>query len=65
MKGPHWKESLKILKLVVTRSSTLVAPPLVVHPTHWDSSNHGVIPHPSFADSEVFMKKELPGKIFV
>jgi len=24
---PHWKEALKILKLAVTRSSTLVAPP--------------------------------------
>ncbi|CAB3359556.1 Hypothetical predicted protein [Cloeon dipterum] len=62
IEGPHWRESLKILKLVVTRSSTLVAPPLTVHPTYWENSNSGVIPHPSFADSEVFMKKELPGR---
>merc|ERR1719346_651874 len=27
----HWKEALKILKLAVTRSSTLVAPPSTVH----------------------------------
>ncbi|KAF4525506.1 hypothetical protein B566_EDAN014930, partial [Ephemera danica] len=61
IEGPHWKEALKILKLVVTRSSTLVAPPTALHPTHWDTSATNA-PHPSFVDSETFMKKELPGR---
>ncbi|KAF4527625.1 hypothetical protein B566_EDAN016356 [Ephemera danica] len=61
IEGPHWKEALKILKLVVTRSSTLVAPPTALHPTHWDTSTTNA-PHPSFVDSETFMKKELPGR---
>ncbi|KAL1131070.1 hypothetical protein AAG570_012307, partial [Ranatra chinensis] len=56
IEGTHWKEAMKILKLVVTRSSTLVAPPLPSHHSHWES------PHPSFADSEIFSKKELPGR---
>ncbi|XP_063231705.1 protein furry [Bacillus rossius redtenbacheri] len=60
IEGPHFKEALKILKLVVTRSSTLVAPPTSLHPSHWDTSRHSS--HPSFAESEVFMKKELPGR---
>lgn len=57
MEGPHWKEALKVLKLVVSRSSTLVAPPLTSHHhTHWEPS-----PHLSFTDVELFTKKELPG----
>ena len=55
---PHWKEALKILKLAVTRSSTLVAPPSTSHtanPHHWE-------PHTSFAEAEVYFKKELPGR---
>jgi len=54
----HWKEALKILKLAVTRSSTLVAPPSTSHisnPHHWE-------PHTSFAEAEVYFKKELPGR---
>merc|ERR1719334_688889 len=54
----HWKEALKILKLAVTRSSTLVAPPHTSHvsnPCHWE-------PHTSFAEAEVYFKKELPGR---
>merc|ERR1719410_2235450 len=55
----HWKEALKILKLAVTRSSTLVAPPSTGHISnpqhHWE-------PHTSFAEAEVYFKKELPGR---
>lgn len=49
----HWKEALKILKLVVTRSSSLVAPPTALY-THIDASPS---PHPSFSENEIFMKK--------
>ncbi|XP_058793249.1 protein furry isoform X2 [Phymastichus coffea] len=59
VEGPQWKEALKILKLVVTRSSTLVAPPTTVHAPTWESSISS--PHPSFNDNEIFTKKELPG----
>lgn len=61
IEGVYWKEALKILKLVVTRSSTLVAPPTQNH-SHWESSLVSSSPHPSFADSEIFTKKELPGR---
>ncbi|KAK6628770.1 hypothetical protein RUM43_002586 [Polyplax serrata] len=53
----QWKEALKILKLVVTRSSTLVAPS-AIH-SHLESA---LSPHPSFSENEIFMKKELPGR---
>uniref|UniRef100_A0A1B6DZ54 Protein furry n=1 Tax=Clastoptera arizonana TaxID=38151 RepID=A0A1B6DZ54_9HEMI len=55
IEGVHWKEALKILKLIVSRSSSLVAPPLPSHSSYWE-------PHPSFSDSELFNKKELPGR---
>lgn len=55
IEGAHWKEALKILKLVVTRSSSLVAPPISTHTSGWE-------PHPSFPDTEMFTKKELPGR---
>ncbi|XP_073975779.1 microtubule binding protein furry isoform X3 [Rhodnius prolixus] len=57
IEGVHWKEAQKVLKLVVRRSSTLVAPPMPTHHTHWEPS-----PHLSFTDSELFTKKELPGR---
>lgn len=60
IEGVHWKEALKILKLVVTRSSTLVAPS-TQNNSYWESSIINT-PHPSFADTEVFTKKELPGR---
>lgn len=64
IEGAHWKEALKILKLVVTRSSSLVAPPTSIH-SHWDTSLVG-LPHPSFTEIEAFTRKELPGKfIFI
>ncbi|CAH2001764.1 unnamed protein product [Acanthoscelides obtectus] len=60
IEGPNWKESLKILKLVVSRSSSLVAPPITIH-SHWESSLTSM-PHPSFNDDNIFAKKELPGR---
>ena len=61
IEGVHWKEALKILKLVVTRSSSLVAPPTSLQ-THRESSLTSA-PHPSFTEIEVFSKKELPGTL--
>ncbi|XP_025416970.1 protein furry isoform X3 [Sipha flava] len=60
IEGVNYKEALKVLKLVVTRSSTLVAPPTSTHYIYWDS--HPTASHYSFADIDVFMKKELPGR---
>ncbi|XP_060535962.1 protein furry [Cylas formicarius] len=60
VEGPHWKEALKILKLVVSRSSSLVAPPASLS-THWESAGVVTLPHPSF-DEGVFARKELPGR---
>lgn len=60
IEGVNWKESLKILKLVVTRSSSLVAPTSLSH-SYWESSI-STAPHPSFTETEVFAKKELPGQ---
>ncbi|XP_026316911.1 protein furry isoform X2 [Hyposmocoma kahamanoa] len=48
--GNNYKEAMKILKLVVTRCSTLVVPP------YWD--NHAS----SILDTELHGKKELPGR---
>ena len=59
IEGIHWKEALKVLKLVVTRSSTLVAPPITIHHPHWESSFLST----SFnSETEFFSKKELPGR---
>lgn len=61
IEGVHWKEALKILKLVVTRSSSLVAPPVSIT-THWGSEG-GMSPHPSFHQEDgPFNRKELPGR---
>ena len=54
----HWKEALKILKLAVTRSSSLVAPPSSSNSGTWGSDSNAS----SFSDSELFLKKELPGR---
>lgn len=64
IEGIYWREALKILKLVVTRSSSLVAPPISVHTT-WDSSSpNPPAPtiHPSFNEDSMFARKELPGR---
>ena len=54
----HWKEALKILKLAVTRSSTLVAPPsggAVSY--HWETGSGA-----PFQEADLYFKKELPGR---
>ncbi|XP_070490077.1 protein furry isoform X3 [Chironomus tepperi] len=58
--SPNWREALKILKLIVTRSSTLVLPQAsssVDRSTNFFQNLHG-----SYSDSEVFCKKELAGR---
>lgn len=58
--SPNWKEALKILKLVVTRSSTLQVVP---QPSSFERSTHFFQNlHGSYSDSEVFCKKELAGR---
>ncbi|XP_035794162.1 protein furry-like isoform X3 [Anopheles albimanus] len=56
--SPNWKEALKILKFVVTRSSSLQ----VVPQSSEVSSSSFANLHGSFSDSEVFCKKELAGR---
>ncbi|KFB41528.1 AGAP004892-PA-like protein [Anopheles sinensis] len=55
--SPNWKEALKILKFVVTRSSSLQ-----VVPQSTDGGSSYANLHGSFSDSEVFCKKELAGR---
>jgi hypothetical protein len=69
----HWKEALKILKLAVTRSSTLVAPPSSSssslsgvgggHHAAAAASSHLWEAHTSFAEAEVYFKKGRRGHI--
>ncbi|GAB0086169.1 protein furry [Sergentomyia squamirostris] len=54
----HWKEAMKILKLVVTRSSSLQVVPQGPPETNTSS----FFMHSSYSDSEVFYKKELAGR---
>ncbi|GAB1608168.1 protein furry-like isoform X4, partial [Argonauta hians] len=57
-KGIHWREALKILKLAVTRSSTLAA----AFPSGGDAGTGPPGNRSSFvADTGLFRKKELPG----
>ncbi|XP_048243647.1 protein furry-like isoform X3 [Haliotis rufescens] len=58
----HWKEALKILKLAVTRSSTLAAAPPSL--SFSVSSELSMYSHTSFAEAEIYTKihKELPGR---
>uniref|UniRef100_A0A4Y0BE06 Protein furry n=1 Tax=Anopheles funestus TaxID=62324 RepID=A0A4Y0BE06_ANOFN len=56
--SPNWKEALKILKFVVTRSSSLQVVPQSSEVTSSSFANL----HGSFSDSEVFCKKELAGR---
>ncbi|XP_052897870.1 protein furry isoform X3 [Anopheles moucheti] len=55
--SPNWKEALKILKFVVTRSSSLQ-----VVPQSSEGGSSFANLHGSFSDSEVFCKKELAGR---
>ncbi|KAK6976868.1 protein furry, partial [Biomphalaria glabrata] len=60
----NWREALKILKLAVTRSSTLATPPPSVQ-SSVISNDLTVFPaHTSFAEAESLTKfsKELPGR---
>ncbi|XP_055383655.1 protein furry isoform X2 [Condylostylus longicornis] len=59
LEAPQYKEALKILKLVVTRSSSLqVVPPSEM----CSSSGFSFSFYGSYSDSEVFCKKELAGR---
>ena len=58
VESQHWKEALKILKLAVTRSSTLVAPPSSgTISYHWETSSGA-----PFQEADLYFKKELPGR---
>jgi hypothetical protein len=62
IESPHWKEALKILKLAVTRSSTLVAPPSSsgsVTSYYWENTSSGGT---NFPEPDLYFKKELPGR---
>lgn len=59
-KGTHWKEAMKILKLVVTRSSSLSVPPVGVS---MQSSFTDSLTLPPFVDTDSHSKKELPGEL--
>ena len=52
----HWKDSLRILKLAVTKSSSLVVPPTggASQSSYWDQH--------VFTDLEAHFRKELPGR---
>lgn len=60
--GVHWKEASKILKLIVTRSSSLQVVPQQM-PTQTERySSSSFFSHGSYSDSEVMFKKELAGR---
>lgn len=74
IEGPQWKEALKILKLVVSRSSTLAAAPSYL-PSNFSSISNSlsysssapsdsisIASGASFADSEFCIRRELPGR---
>ncbi|XP_076468272.1 protein furry-like isoform X4 [Babylonia areolata] len=64
VQGVHWKEAQKILKLAVTRSSTLAAPPPQPSTVSSAAELGAMFPHTSFAETECIsrMHKELPGR---
>ncbi|GIX72822.1 protein furry [Caerostris extrusa] len=62
IEGPQWKDALKILKLVVTRSSTLAAPPAPFSIGSSAADCVSIASNTSFADSEFGTKRELPGR---
>lgn len=62
IEGPQWKDALKILKLVVTRSSTLAAPPALFSIGTSAADSVSIASNTSFADSEFGTKRELPGR---
>lgn len=56
--NPNWKEALKILKLIVTRSSSLQVAPQNTTETFSPFQNF----HGTYSESEIFCKKELAGR---
>ncbi|KAH9507150.1 hypothetical protein DERF_011848 [Dermatophagoides farinae] len=78
IEGPQWKEALKILKLAVTRSSTLAAPSYSSNSTYASSIISSIVSCGSYSDgmsmtSSTFsesefgsigssIKRELPGR---
>lgn len=73
MEGPHAKEALKLIKLVVSRSSSLTAAPSLnsnFHSMNFASSFFAsnsvdcisIASGTSFAESEFGVKRELPGR---
>ena len=74
IEGPQWKDALKILKLVVTRSSTLATPPVYNIGSAYNSISSvnqsgsysvdciSIASGTSFAESEFNSKRELPGR---
>ncbi|XP_067137576.1 protein furry [Centruroides vittatus] len=58
----QWKDALKILKLIVTRSSTLAAPPASMSIGSSSADSVSIASSTSFADSEFGTKRELPGR---
>ncbi|KAB7503185.1 Protein furry [Armadillidium nasatum] len=54
IESSHWKEALRILKLAVSRSSSLVVPPAASQSSYWEQH--------TFTDLEAHFKKELPGR---
>ena len=65
LQGAHWKEAQKILKLAVTRSSTLAAPPPQSSTVSSAAELGAMFPHTSFAETDCIsrMHKELPGRL--
>lgn len=65
IEGTQWKDALKILKHVVTRSSTLAAPPSNVPTSTLTTASAdcvSIASGGSFAESEFSAKRELPGR---
>lgn len=74
IEGSQWKDALKILKLVVTRSSTLAAAPSYSTSNYSSMSNSmpytsstpvdtvSIASGASFADSDFGIRRELPGR---
>ncbi|RWS16502.1 protein furry-like protein [Dinothrombium tinctorium] len=72
IEGPQWKDALKIIKLIVTRSSTLAAAPSAPAYNSFNNSLSysssvsadciSIASGTSFADSEFSSKRELPGR---
>lgn len=62
IEGPQWKDALKILKLVVTRSSTLAAPPAPFSIGSSAADCVSIASNTSFVETDFGSKRELPGR---